>query len=295
MNEFLEFLKKARAILEYTINLGGNKITILGMIELVVVILCFLVFSKIFRRFLRKRILPRFKLAESAQFVVLRIVHYILVIIGLLVAINLVGIQMTSLAVIFGLLGVGIAFGLQNITSNFVSGIILLFERPISVSDYIEVGGAVGHVENISIRSTKVVTHDNITLIVPNSKFIEGTVTNWSVGDPKVRLNIPIGVAYGSDTQLVKKLLLEVADKHPDIIKEPKPDVLFKEFADSSLNFELKVWTLNPMARFRIISDINFAIDAIFRENKVTIPFPQQDVHFFVEKGQMDKVGKVEN
>lgn len=283
MEELTEFFNKARAILEYNINLGGNKITILGMIQLILVILVFLIFSKIFRRLLRRRVLPRFHLAASAQFLILKIIHYVLVLIGVLVGINVVGIQMTSLAVIFGLLGVGFAFGLQNITSNFVSGIILLFERPISVGDYIEVENAVGRVDNISMRSTKVITHDNITLIVPNSKFIEGTVTNWSVGDPKVRLNIPVGVAYGSDTQLVKRLLLEVADRHPDILKDPKPKVLFKEFADSSINFELKVWTLSPMSRFDIASDFNFAIDDIFRENKVTIPFPQRDVHFFNE------------
>jgi len=283
MEEIGEFLKQLREILEYSLTLGGTKITLIGVIEIIFVVIAFFIISKVLRRILQRRVLPSFKLAEGAQFVILRLIHYILVVMGLLVAINLVGIQMTSLAVIFGLLGVGIAFGLQNITSNFVSGLILLFERPVGVGDYIEVGDAMGRVQAINMRSTTVVTRDNITLIIPNSSFIEGTVTNWSVGDPKIRINIPVGVAYGSDTGLVKKLLLEVAENHPDVLDDPKPDVLFKEFADSSLNFDLRVWMLNPMGRFKIISDINYDIDAAFRENGVTIPFPQRDVHFYQE------------
>lgn len=283
MDEFVEFLKKVRGTLEYSINLGGTKITLLGLIEIVLVIFIFLTISKILRKILQRRIMPRFKLAEGAQFVMLRLIHYILIVIGMLVAINLVGIQMTSLAVIFGLLGVGIAFGLQNITSNFVSGIILLFERPVGVGDYVEVGGAMGRVQSINMRSTTVITRDNITLIVPNSNFISGTVTNWSVGDPKIRIGVPVGVAYGSDTELVTRILLEAAGKHPDILKEPKSDVLFREFADSSLNFELRIWILNPMGRFKIISDLNYAIDTAFKDNGVTIPFPQRDVHFYSE------------
>jgi len=281
MNEFVDYLKKARDILEYSINLGGNKVTLLGLIEIVLIIFIFLIVSRVLRRILKRRILPRFKLAEGAQFVMLRLIHYILIVIGMLVAINLVGIQMTSLAVIFGLLGVGIAFGLQNITSNFVSGIILLFERPVGVGDYVEVGGAMGRVQSINMRATTVLTRDNITLIVPNSDFISGTVTNWSVGDPKIRTSVLVGVAYGSDTELVTRLLLEAAEKHPDVLKEPKSDVLFKEFADSSLNFALRIWILNPMGRFKIVSDLNYAIDAAFRDNDITIPFPQQDVHFY--------------
>jgi small-conductance mechanosensitive channel len=283
MEEIVEFLKKAREVLEFSLTLGGTKITLLGLIEIVLVIIAFLIISRVLRKILKRRILPRFKLAEGAQFVILRLIHYVLVVIGLLLAINLVGIQMTSLAVIFGLLGVGIAFGLQNITSNFVSGLILLFERPVSVGDYIEVGGAMGKVQSINMRSTTVITRDNITLIVPNSSFISDTVTNWSVGDPKIRINVPVGVAYGSDTELVKKLLLEVAENHPDVLKDPKSDVLFREFADSSLNFDLRIWILNPMGRFKTISDINYAVDAAFREHNITIPFPQRDVHFYKE------------
>jgi small-conductance mechanosensitive channel len=133
------------------------------------------------------------------------------------------------------------------------------------------------------MRATTVITRDNITLIVPNSDFISGTVTNWSVGDPKIRISVPVGVAYGSNTELVTRLLLEAADRHPEVLKEPKPDVLFREFADSSLNFDLRIWIINPIGRFIIVSDLNYAIDNAFRDNGVTIPFPQRDVHFFRE------------
>ena len=136
---------------------------------------------------------------------------------------------------------------------------------------------------SINVRSTTVITLDNITLIVPNSRFVEDTVTNWSVSDPKVRLQVPVGVAYGSDTELVTQILLKVAADHPKVFSEPEPDVLFKEFGNSSLNFELRIWILDPMARLEIISDLNYAIDKAFRENNITIPFPQRDVHLLRE------------
>jgi small-conductance mechanosensitive channel len=237
------------------------------------------------RKFFRRRVLSRFKLDDGSQFVILRLIHYALIVIGLLLAINVVGIHLTSLTVIFGLVGVGIAFGLQNITSNFVSGVILLFETSVDVGDYIQVGEIIGRVSSINMRSTTVITPENITLIVPNSRFIEETVTNWSVGDLKIRTSVRVGVAYGSDTELVTRLLLKAAEDHPIVLVDPKSDVLFNEFGDSSLNFELRVWIPNPNPgiRKKVTSDLNYAIDAAFRENKVTIPFPQRDVHLLRE------------
>jgi small-conductance mechanosensitive channel len=284
MERFEELIRTFREIFEIELfKLGEISITLMAVIELILVIGVFFFISKLVRRFFQRRILPRFRLADGAQFIILRLLHYILVVIGILLAINIVGIQLTSLTVIFGLMGVGIAFGLQNITSNFISGIILLFERPINVGDYIEVGDFRGRVTSINMRATTIVTLENITLIVPNSRFIEDTVTNWSVGDPKIKITIPVGVAYGSDTELVTNLLLKAADDHPQVLSVPKPQVLFKDFGNSSLNFELRVWIPDPMIRLGVISDLNYAIDAAFRENGVTIPFPQQDVHFFRE------------
>ena len=284
MKKFEEFIRKFRDIFELKLfALGETDITLITIANIILVIVVFFVASKYLRRLFRRRILPRFKLDAGAQFVILRLIHYVLMIVGILFAFNLAGIQLTSLTVVFGLVGVGLAFGLQNITSNFVSGIILLFETSVSVGDYINVGETSGRVLAINMRSTTVITPDNITLIVPNSRFIEETVTNWSVRDPKIRITIPAGVAYGSDTQLVTKLLLKAAEDHPEVLLEPKPDVLFKEFGDSSLNFELRVWipNPNPMTRFNVVSDLNYAIDAAFRGNNIEIPFPQQDVHLF--------------
>ncbi len=284
MKQLEEFLRKLRAIFEYQIYSTGQKsITTITIIGLILVIAVFLILSKYLRRLLQRRILPRFNLADGVQFVILRLIHYLLMVIGFLFALRTAGINLTSLAVFFGLVGVGIAFGLQNITSNFVSGLILLFERPIGVGDFIEVGETSGQVRSINMRATTIVTLDNITLIVPNSKFIEDTVTNWSVGDPKVRITVSVGVAYGSDTELVTGLLLKVAENHAAVLSNPKPIVLFRDFADSSLNLELRVWLLDPMTRLKTISDLNYAIDAAFRENGVIIPFPQRDVHFFRE------------
>lgn len=283
MKELVEYMKKLREVFGYRIPLGEGGVTIASTLQLILIVAIFFVASKYIRRLLQRRVLSHLKLDEGAQFVILRLTHFILITIGILLGFNVVGIELTSLVVIFGLIGVGIAFGLQNITSNFVSGIILLFERPVSVGDYIEVGEDMGQVRAINMRATTIVTRDNITLIVPNSSFIENTVTNWSVGDPKVRINIPVGVAYGSDTDLVSRLLTKIAQDHPEVRSDPEPDVLFKGFGDSSLDFELRIWILSPMGRFKVISELNYAIDAAFRENNVTVPFPQRDVHFYQE------------
>jgi len=279
-----DFIRVFRHIFESRLfSIGKVEITLLVIIEFFLSIIIFYFLSKLLRRFLKRRILTHLNLADAAQFVILKLIHYGMMIIGILIAFNLVGIQLTSLAVGLGVLGVGIAFGLQNITSNFVSGIILLFERHVNVGDYVSVENIIGKVHSINIRSTTIITPDNTVLIVPNSRFIEGTVTNWSVIDPKIRICVPVGVSYGSDTELVTTLLLKVAADNKEVVSEPHPMVVFRGFGDSAFNFELWVWISlpDPITRFRIISDLNYAIDAIFRENRVTIPFPQRDVHLF--------------
>lgn len=265
-------------------SIGNTNVTLLSIIEFFLAIVIFFFLSRLIRGFFRRRILSHSKLADSVQFTILRLTHYLIMIIGILFALNLVGIQLTSLTVGVGVLGVGIAFGLQNITSNFVSGLIILFERHVKVGDYVSVGSIVGQVRSINMRSTTIVTIDNIVLVVPNSRFIEDTVTNWSLGDPKIRISIPVGVAYGSDTELVTRLLLKAAEEHKDVLSEPKPKVLFKGFGDSALNFDLLVWIPEPMLRFTVSSDLYYTIDALFRENNVTVPFPQRDVHIFEGK-----------
>jgi potassium efflux system protein len=198
---------------------------------------------------------------------------------GIIVAVQSIGLNLTSLAVVFGLLSVGIGFGLQNIVSNFISGLIILFERPIKIGDQITIGDVLGKVSNISLRATLIRTFDNISIIVPNSEFITSQVINWSHRDPKIRIHVNVGVAYGSDVPLVINSLLEVAQNHPEVLKDPAPKVWFIEFGDSSLNFDLLAWILSPKRRPDVISDLNKGIDEIFRKNKIQIPFPQIDLH----------------
>jgi len=213
---------------------------------------------------------------------------YFGVLLAVLVSLAMAGINLANLALIAGALSVGIGFGLQNIVNNFISGLILLFERPIKTGDWIVVGNTEGYVKRIRIRSTQLQTFDRADVIVPNSELIAGQVTNWMLGDTKGRARIPIGVAYGSDVQKVKAILLRIADEHPDVLSDssvPEPFVLFREFADSSLNFELRCHIRNIDNRLRVISDINFAIDKAFREEGVVIPFPQRDVHIYQSRG----------
>ncbi|MEQ8811332.1 MAG: mechanosensitive ion channel, partial [Imperialibacter sp.] len=168
----------------------------------------------------------------------------------------------------------------QNITNNFISGLIILFERPIKVGDRIEVGVIAGDVISINARATTIITNDNISVIVPNSEFISGTVINWSHSDRNVRFLFPVGVSYKEDPEKVKKILLEVADKNQYVLKSPPPTVMFDEFGDSSLNFSLGVWTSTHIEKPRVLkSELYFEIFKKFTEHNIEIPFPQRDLH----------------
>ena len=259
---------------------GPDTVTIGGILMLVFLFASVIIVERILQRLLIRRFLSKTRLQPSLQFGLSRIIGYTLIAIGFYVAFQAVGFDLSSLAIIAASLGVGVGFGLQNIINNFVSGIIILAERPISIGDRIEVAGVAGRVTKIQLRSTTVVTNDNITMIVPNADFISNTVTNWSHGDPKVRIRVPVGVAYGSDLKLLQRLLLEAAEEHPKALRDPSPVVLFTEFGDSSLNFELGVWTQEMTATpIHFTSQMNFIIEQKLRENDIEIPFPQRDLH----------------
>ena len=280
METLRNILSEIGGIIEHPIvHVNQKPLTIMSIVLGIVVLLVFVLISKGLRKFLKTRVFDKYELDEGIQLVILKLTHYLLVGLGVIIAVQSIGLNLTSLAVVFGLLSVGIGFGLQNVASNFVSGLIILFERPIKIGDRITIGDVWGDVVNITLRATLVRTVDNITIIVPNSEFISSQVINWSHGDPKVRVHIPVGVAYGSDVPLVIKSLLEVAQNHPDVMKDPPPKVWFTEFANSSLNFELLAWTHDPKKRPEVISGLNKAIDDIFRRNKIQIPFPQRDLH----------------
>ena len=262
------------------IKLGESEVTLVSLFKFVCLVFLIFVFERLLRAMLVRRFLQRTHLHPSMQYGVSKIVGYAFIGIGFYVALKMVGIDLSSLAVIAGAIGVGLGFGLQNIISNFVSGIIILAERPVVIGDRVEIGDAGGVVSKINLRSTTIVTNDNITIIVPNSDLITSKVTNWSYGDPKVRIRVPFGVAYGTNTELLKKLMTEVALENPAVLKDPKPELFFVGFGDSSLNFELGVWTSEMTSkprRFR--SDLNYAIERKLREHNIEIPFPQRDLH----------------
>lgn len=233
-------------------------------------------------------VLKRLGADKAFQDVVAIITQYILTFLGLIILWQMWGLDVNSLTILASVLGVGIGFGLQNIANNFISGLIITLERPIKIGDFIKVGELMGIVQRIGARSTEIKTPQQISIIVPNSRFLESEVINWSYGDPVSAINISVGVAYGSDTKRVKAALLEAAKSHPDVLLTPRPLVLFKEFGESSLKFDLIVWFKEPRKQFRIKSDLNFRIEEIFRRYKINIPFPQQDLH--LRSPQLDQL-----
>jgi small-conductance mechanosensitive channel len=259
--------------------IGDTAIGFGDILVFILILFAFLVISKTLSRLLSVRVLASMPMEDGTKYVLRRITEYVLIIVGTVVAFQTIGINLSGLAVIFGLLSVGIGFGLQNVASNFISGLILLFERPIRVGDRITVGDTEGDVEEIDMRSTTVRSLNNISIIVPNSDFISSKVINWSHGDQKVRLDISVGVSYSSDLDLVLKSLEEVALENSEILKMPKPEVLLVEFGDSSWNMELRVWIPDPKRWWQVRSDINCAIVRKFRSNDIEIPFPQRDLH----------------
>src|SRR5262245_49593784 len=260
--------------------LGGRSVSLLVLIQFVVLITAVLALARLIRRVLRDRWLARTHLDLGLQHAIARISGYAVIVIGTMIGLQTLGFELTSLTVLAGALGVGLGFGLRNIIENFVSGLIILGERPIQLGHRIEVGDDVGTVVQIGARSTSVVTNDNVRIIIPNSQLITGRVVNWSHADNQVRLRIAVGVSYSSDVQLVQKLLLEVAAENENVLKNPAPAVIFAKFGENSLNFELRVWTKELLDRpGRLTSQLNFKIWEKFREYKIEIPYPQRDLH----------------
>ncbi len=228
---------------------------------------------------MNNRVLPKFVRDSGLRYTLSRMSQYIVVVIGIFISFSFLGINMTGLAVIFGFLSVGIGFGLQNVTSNFISGLIVLFERPISVGDRVSVNNVEGDVEEINIRSTKVKTLDNISIIVPNSEFVSKDVINFSHGDPTYRLSVNVGVSYSSDLDTVLKALNEVAEESEEVLKHPNHEVQLRNFGDSSWDMKLLVWIPDVKKRYQVQNTLNQAIVHKFAEYDIEIPFPQRDLH----------------
>ncbi len=276
----MNFFEVVEKIYNYTLfTLKQTPITVGSIIIFLVILAIFIIGSKLFTRMLSSRILKRLQIDKAIRYNLERVVYYLLVVIGSIVAFQFIGIDLSGLAVILGFLSVGIGFGLQNVTSNFVAGLILLFERPIKIGDRVTVGDTLGDVTAINMRSTTIRSINNISIIVPNSEFVSDRVINWSYGDRKVRLDIDVGVSYESDLETVLRCLDEVSRENKHVLKKPEAVVQFLEFGDSSWNMQLRCWIPDPKIQPMVQHELNCAIVHKFRANNVEIPYPQRDLH----------------
>jgi small-conductance mechanosensitive channel len=278
LKEIVEWIKNTWNIELF--KLGSNEFTIKTFLLLSISFFLLFFFSGKLKRLLVKVVFPRYNVDIGVGESIATIIKYLLLIVGIVIIFQTTGIDLSALGLLVGALGVGIGFGLQGITNNFISGIIILFERPIKVGDRIEVEGLTGNIVEINARASTIITNDNITVIVPNSDFINKQVINWSHNNKNIRLNIPIGVSYKEEPQVVTEILMGIAKLHPGVLEEPPPYVRFDEFGDSSLKFTLQIWTLEYIDRPSIIkSDIYYEVFRIFKEKNIEIPYPQRDIH----------------
>ncbi len=234
--------------------------------------------SRVLRFFLEEQVLPGLALPRGVPGAISQMSHYAILFLGFLIALKAGGIDLTSFAVLGGAFGIGIGFGLQNVMNNFVSGLFLLFERPIQAGDRIQTGDYLGDVEHIGIRASILRTLDGAEVIVPNGNLLSNEVINWTKSDPRRRATIPIGVAYGTDPDRVLTLLRKVAAGHPKVLQDPEPETYFVAHGASSLDFEIRAWLLTK-DYFQVQSDLTVAVNRALADADIEIPFPQQDLH----------------
>lgn len=276
--QLFDKLAMAKPFLNYELfNLGERSITLTSILIFLAIIGVSWVLSRYLQGLFETRFSDRFQ--RGTDHTLKRLIHYSILAIGIFIAIDFIGIDLTSLAVVASFLSVGIGFGMRNIASNFISGIILMIERPISVGDIVTVDEEIGRIMDIGMRATTVRTVDNQEIVMPNSTFLEQNVINWTRGERKNRLRFPVGVAYGSDVETVRETLLETAASVDKVLEDPEPQVVFQEFGDSSLNFELRVWVGDASDRISVRDELNTAINKVFVEKGIEMPFPQRDVH----------------
>jgi small-conductance mechanosensitive channel len=268
-----------KGLLALGFNLGSQRISVGMLITSAGILYGTFLASWIIQKLLIDGILSRRQVEIGVRASIAKLVHYVLIFVGFVVALLALGFEFTKLTIMLSALGVGIGFGLQGVVNNFVSGLILLFERPVRVGDYIEIGVNWAEIQKIGLRATTVQTFDQADVIIPNADLITNQVTNWTLSNRRVRLIVPVGVAYGSDVALVMETLLTCARKSPNVANRPEPQVLFLRFGESSLDFELRVWVLDAEERMKVQSELHQAIDQSFREAKIEISFPQRDLH----------------
>jgi small-conductance mechanosensitive channel len=268
-----------RSILGAGLSVGKIEITIGDVLAFALTIFLAFVVSRLIRFFLEEEAFPRMRLRRGVGNAISTLLHYIVLLFGFALALSAAGMDFSRVALFAGAFSVGIGFGLQSVVNNFVSGLILLFERPIQIGDMVEVGTLRGEVRRIGARSSTVRTFDGAEVIVPNANLISEPVVNWTLSDRRRRLDLEVGIAYGTDPEVVLELLQGVADANSAVLESPKAEALFLEFGDSSLNFRLRVWIPRYEEGFSIRSQLCVAINAALRDAKIKIPFPQRDLH----------------
>lgn len=260
-------------------HIGSIEVSITRLIIGAFILAMALLLSRTLSSLLQRRIAKKAYLDPGLRYTIGRLTQYLIITIGLLLALkNAFNLDLTSIAVLFTALSVGIGFGLQYIAADIASGFILLFERPVRVGDRISVGKEEGDVQSINLRTTVMTTNDRVSVIVPNSKLVREQLINWSYGDPRARIAIPVGVAYGSDVDLVTETLMKAVDGVDNVLRDPPPKVQFLKFGDWSMDFRLLVWTNRPRLHTQIRSDLNYRIERLFRQSGIEIPFPQTEL-----------------
>ncbi|NMF85279.1 mechanosensitive ion channel domain-containing protein [Nodosilinea sp. P-1105] len=259
--------------------LGDRPYSLLDLLLLMVVLLGLVILASALTNVLRSRFLRITGVSLAAQEAIAVLSKYTLILLGTVVILQLWGIDLSSIALIASGLGIGVGLGLQGLVKDFVSGLVMVFERPVQVGDFVDFGDVKGTIARIGSRSTEIRTLDQVSIIVPNSRFLDAEVVNWSHGNPISRIRLPVGVAYKSDPLKVKDALLEACETNQDILSVPAPQVFFLGFGDSALSFQLLVWIAQPNRQLIIKSDLYFAIEASLRRHAIEIPFPQRDLH----------------
>ena len=273
-----EVLVRIKDFLDQGYSFGKLTVSLSGLIIATIVVVVSVALSRFVSSLIQRRIATKRHIDPGLRYTISRLVKYLILTLGILLAIKQgLGADLTSIAVVFTALSVGIGFGLQYLAADIAAGFILLFERPVRVGDRITIESDEGDVQSINLRTTVVITNDRIAIIVPNSKLVSQRVINWSYGDPRARVAIPVGVSYNSDIELVTTTLLEAAKGVKYVLDDPAPTTQFLKFGDSSLDFRLLVWTGEPRRHVQIRSDINYRIADLFRERNIKIPFTSQE------------------
>lgn len=273
-------MKYVEKILEFKIlEIDRYSISVYNLLLVIIVFFAVKGITYSIDNYIKRRLQKKGIADEGRTSSITQILKYVVYVIGFFFVVKSLGINIDLILGVFAALGLGIGFALQDVFKDLISGIIILFEGNVAVGDILEVDGLTGSVKKINLRTSLIRTRDGIYMVIPNSRIVNEKVVNWSADNKITRFNVIVGVAYGSDTEMVKNLLLESAKKHDAVIKRPSPIVFFDDFGDSALMFDLHFWVVDTWNIESTKSDIRFEIDKVFRENNISIPFPQRDVH----------------